>query len=385
MSTLEGRRVAYCHLEPLTERSAGPIFAVGTCRGLFELGLNPMLIAPAPELPADLPFEVRYLPQSKRSLGPLRPSWARALFRRVKDTLSGSGEIACAITRDIRLGLFLKRQLPYLPVVYEAHNFYGDLARKWPKPPREEGKLKRERKLSRLEPKLIGQCDGVLFLTEAMKDIFSEYYSLPPHVVAPSGCDEVPKVNRQNRSNIVAHIGRLYPDKGVELLLEAVSRCEDARLRVIGEGPERKHLQSKATQLELGDRVEFCGWVRHSELKSALQDVRAVVLSQLDTFYNRYLTSPMKAFDAVAHGIPLIFADLPCLAEFLVDGKHGLKFKAEDAGDLADAIDRLIADDALWDGLASNLPELAERFSWRSRAVKISDLIESIGARRNDG
>ncbi len=384
MDALETKRIAYCHLEPLTARSAGSIFAASTCRGLAEIGLDPMLVVPAPKPADELPFDVRYIPQPK-PVGPLRPSWSRLLFRGMRNAIASDDRTAFVIARDIRLALFLKRELPQIRIIYEAHNFYGDLKRKWSIPPREKGKLKRERRLARLEPKLMELCDGVIFLTNSMKGVFEKRYPLPPHVVAPSGCDWVPEPVDPPRSATVAYIGRLYPNKGVELLLDAVARSKSARLRIIGEGPEQKRLEDRANRLAIADRVEFRGWVPHGELKEALHGIRAVVLCQIDTFYNRYLTSPMKAFDAVACGIPLIFADLPCLAEFLEDERHGLKFKPEDADSLARAIDRLIADDGLWSKLASNLPELAERFLWRSRAEKIAELIGAIGNRRNEG
>jgi len=378
MSLLEDKKIAYCHLEPLTAKSAGPIFAIGTLRGLHEYGLKPVLIVPRPESEKKFPFEVRYFPSTKVKLGPFRFTWGSRRFDEIESIIKCDRDIFCLITRDFKLGLFIKKKLPDLLLIYEAHDFYGDLKRKWPTEPREKGKLARERKSARLEPKIFKLCDGVIFLRETTKQIFSEYYKLPPHIVASTGCDAIPEVESPPKSTVVAHIGRLYPDKGADVALEAIAQCQDARFRIIGEGPEREALLEKARRLGIEKRVEFYGWVLHAKLGDALIDVRAVVLSQLDTFFNRYLTSPKKAFDSISHGRPLIFPDLPCISEFLEDQKHGLKFKVEDSKELASAIQKIISDDVLWSRLAGNLPEFAKKYSWMSRAQKIAELVESI-------
>lgn len=375
---LEGKKIAYCHLEPLTAQSAGPIFAVGTCRGLYECGLSPVLLVPKPEAENKPPFEIKYFSSTKVKVGPFRLTWGDRRFQEIESMIELDKNICCLITRDFKLGLFIKKYLPHLPLIYEVHDFYGDLKKKWQEKPREKGKLKREKKLAKLEPKMFKVCDGVLFLRETTQKIFSEYYNLPPHVVASTGCDKIPDVGVPPKSKVVAHIGRLYPDKGADIALEAIAACKDARLRIVGEGPEKPILQQRAEKLGIEERVEFYGWVQHERLQEALKDVRAVVLSQLDTFFNRYLTSPKKAFDAISYGIPLIFPDLPCIVEFLEDEKHGLAFKTEDSKDLACAIEKLVSDDELWSKLASNLPELARKFSWVSRAEKISSFLETV-------
>lgn len=375
---LENKKIAYCHLEPLTAQSAGPIFAIGTCKGLFEYGLNPVLIVPRSETLKAFPFEIKYFSSVKVKVGPFRFSWAERRFNEIRTIIESDENICCLITRDLKLGLFIKKYLPNLPLIYEVHDFYGDLKKKWQEKPREKGKLKRERKLAKLEPKMFRVCDGVLFLRETTQKIFSEYYELPPHIVASTGCDKVPEIGNPPKTRIVAHIGRLYPDKGADVALEAIANCKDVRFRIIGDGPERLILQQKAKKLGIEDRVEFCGWVQHENLQEALKGVRAVVLSQRDTFFNRYLTSPKKAFDAISYGIPLVYPALPCIVEFLEDKKHGLKFKTEDTKDLAYAIEKIVSDDELWSKLANNLPELAKKFSWVSRAEKIASLLEAI-------
>ena len=68
----------------------------------------------------------------------------------------------------------------------------------------------------------------------------------------------------------VCFIGRLVPEKGVDVLLQAmrqvVDRLSDARLLIVGDGPEKGRLQRLSQKLALGEAVTFLGHVAHDRL-----------------------------------------------------------------------------------------------------------------------
>lgn len=89
-------------------------------------------------------------------------------------------------------------------------------------------------------------------------------------------------------------------------------------------------------------------------------------------------TSPIKLFEALAAGRPIVATDLPSTRELLQDGRDALLVPPDDALALAAAIRRLLADRGLAERLARRAFESAPRYSWDARAAKLRTLLETL-------
>lgn len=136
-----------------------------------------------------------------------------------------------------------------------------------------------------------------------------------------------------------AFIGRLVSTKGVELLLyaarELMNKGLEFRLRIIGEGPERKSLERLCGELGLAQRVDFVGQTAEEDVEAFLSDAIAVVLPSLagEVF-------GLVAAESMMRGRTVITPDNGPLAE--VAGETGLKFAAGDANSLAASMEKLL-------------------------------------------
>jgi glycosyltransferase involved in cell wall biosynthesis len=132
-----------------------------------------------------------------------------------------------------------------------------------------------------------------------------------------------------------AYVGRLVPEKGVDLLLRAAAEAKESgcefRLKVIGDGPERSRLELLADQLHLDGCVEFLGYCEGSSLQNALANISVTVMPSLVEE-----ACPMAVIEQMMRGVPVIAAEIGGLDE--VVGGTGLKFRAGDAGALARCI-----------------------------------------------
>jgi glycosyltransferase involved in cell wall biosynthesis len=97
---------------------------------------------------------------------------------------------------------------------------------------------------------------------------------------------------------LVLAVGRLHPNKGFVLLLEALAMTRDIRLEIAGDGPLRGELEARARDLGIANRVRFLGW-------SA--DV-AILLARADVFVCPSLHEPLGnvVIEAWAAGVPVI-------------------------------------------------------------------------------
>jgi glycosyltransferase involved in cell wall biosynthesis len=87
-------------------------------------------------------------------------------------------------------------------------------------------------------------------------------------------------------------------------------------------------------------------------------------------------TSPLKAFEAMAAGRPIVASELPSSQEILKDGQNALLVPPGDAAALAGALKRLLEDGALSLRLARSAWDEAPRYSWDSRARRLRALFE---------
>jgi glycosyltransferase involved in cell wall biosynthesis len=89
-------------------------------------------------------------------------------------------------------------------------------------------------------------------------------------------------------------------------------------------------------------------------------------------------TSPLKAFEAMAAGRPIVASDLPSSREVLRHGENALLVPPGDAAALAAALRRLADDPALAARLARGAFEEAPRYSWDARARSLRGLLEEV-------
>jgi glycogen(starch) synthase len=163
---------------------------------------------------------------------------------------------------------------------------------------------------------------------------------LPRTLVIPHGVPERPVLPfPDNESPKFAFVGRLVSTKGVDLLLHAsrelLNRGLEFRLLIIGDGPERKHLESLCSELGLAQRIDFAGQLPESDVEALVGDVLAIVMPSVagEVF-------GLVAAENMMRGRAIITPDGGSLAE--VAGETGLKFAAGDAKSLASCMEKLL-------------------------------------------
>jgi glycosyltransferase involved in cell wall biosynthesis len=147
----------------------------------------------------------------------------------------------------------------------------------------------------------------------------------------------------------------------------------DARLLLVGDGPERERLQGDLAARGLREAVEFTGAVAPGEVPGLLasMDVAAAPYPKLATFY----FSPLKVYEYMAAGRPVVASRLGQLAEMIRHEVDGLLCAPGDAAALAADLERLWREPALRHrlGQAARAKALREH-TWEAVARRILGL-----------
>lgn len=134
----------------------------------------------------------------------------------------------------------------------------------------------------------------------------------------------------------VVCVGRLVPDKGQSLLVDAVAllreRGVDARLELVGDGPDRAHLERHVAELGLGEWVRLAGAVGQDTMRDhyAAADVFC-----LPSFAEGV---PVVLMEAMAMGLPVVTTRIAGIGELVEDGVSGVLVRPGRADLIADAL-----------------------------------------------
>lgn len=180
----------------------------------------------------------------------------------------------------------------------------------------------------------------------------------------------------------LVYLGRLKRYKELDRALEGVSRLRgrgvEPRLLIAGKGDDRPRLEERASEMGLGNRVRFLGFVSEERKRELLRRAWCTVYPSPKEGWG------ITNIEAAACGTPVVASDSPGLRESVADGESGLLVPHDDPEAWADALERVLTDDGLRRRLARGARSHAERFSWERAADETEDDLIRI-ARREGG
>ena len=168
--------------------------------------------------------------------------------------------------------------------------------------------------------------------------------------------------------------GRLTEQKALHVALAALSEVPQARLVLVGDGPERARLEELARTLGIDDRVRFAGALSREQVLRYLAGARAALLS------SSWENLPHAVVEALAVGTPVVATAVGGVPEVVHDGENGLLVPAGDVTALAAALARVVSDDGLRDRLAAGAQPSVERIGREPTYARLEQiLVEAAG------
>jgi glycosyltransferase involved in cell wall biosynthesis len=198
----------------------------------------------------------------------------------------------------------------------------------------------------------------------------------------PSGKDVRAELGIAADAPLVGSVGELHPQKAFDLLFAAAAELRDRfpNLQVIvaGEGSDRTRLERRIRELDLEHTVRLLG--RREDIPDVLASLDiAVCCSDREG-------SPLSVMEYMASELPIVATRVGGVPDLIDDGMHGLLVPPRDAAALANALGRLLDDEALRRRLAANAHERQEREFVLSAAVRrTEELYEELFAASRRG
>jgi glycosyltransferase involved in cell wall biosynthesis len=255
---------------------------------------------------------------------------------------------------------------------------------------------------ARAERWALVRADAVLAVSTPLRDYAISLGAEPDRVhVVPNGVDpELFKLGEPDLEGrkrwglgddpVLGFVGGLRPWHGVEILPELLSRLvgrfPDLRLVIVGDGQLRGELERDLEERGLAHGAVLTGSLPHEEVAALIHQFD-VALAPYPRLAHDFYFSPLKLFEYMACGVPVVAASLGQIAEVVRDGETGLLYPPGEFDALVASCDRLLEDPDLRRRMGrAAAKEIHGRYTWDHNAARVIDLAQDlVAARRMDG
>ena len=228
----------------------------------------------------------------------------------------------------------------------------------------------------RMERYAARRADAVIAVSEENRVDVVEQYGVPEERmrVIPNGIRPERFHQARPEGPTVLFVGRLHQRKGVDVLLRAMprvlERVPEARLLVAGSGEREAQLRALHGELDLGDAVEFLGFVPDEDLPDLYASATVFTMPSL------YEGFGIVMIEALASSVPVVAFATGGAPEVIEDGVNG---HLADPDTLADRLADVLEDPARAAAMGRRGRELVEeRYSWRAVARRTRSVYEEV-------
>ena len=205
---------------------------------------------------------------------------------------------------------------------------------------------------------------------------------------APAAAANAEHLGRLNSDSpaTIRFLGTLKPWHGLATLVEAWAllraRNPQADLLIVGDGPEYESVKNRIDSLGLSDGVTFSGAVQPDEVPQWLgkMDIAVAPYPHMEHFY----FSPLKIYEYMAAGIPVVATRVGHLESVVSDGLNGVLVEAENPEAMAQCLHDLLNQPERLQQLGHTARLTAEQsHSWLAVVNEILDIAAATGRLKN--
>jgi glycosyltransferase involved in cell wall biosynthesis len=246
------------------------------------------------------------------------------------------------------------------------------------------------------------RADELIVVSRWLVPYAESHGALPAHItVVPNAADpelfhpapEASEIRRRlgwDDRIVLVFVGAMKPWQGVRRLVDSLAKLgPDFRLLLVGDGPDLDAVRARVRELQLDDAVHCTGAVPHEEVPAWL-GAADIALVPYEATAAQYF-SPVKLFEYMSMGLPIVAARIAQTEEILAHGEQGWLYSASDPSEPAATLRQLAADlpaarrigararqhvlaHHTWERNAERVEQLAQRALGRARSIPARQL-----------
>ncbi|MBL8521421.1 MAG: glycosyltransferase family 4 protein [Betaproteobacteria bacterium] len=233
----------------------------------------------------------------------------------------------------------------------------------------------------RIDKFIFSRATALAAVSSRLKEHLISEFGIPAErvIVLPNAADPevfdpdkvTPASGLKDTGKWIGFVGGFYPWHGVGLLVDAFCRIADAvpdaRLLLVGDGPMRAAIERQCATLNIANRVLMTGAVSHDRLPAYIRAFHVGVMPDSNDY-----GSPMKVFEYMALGTPVVAPAYGPLLDVMQDGREGRIFPPRDVAALADCLLEVLTRDDVHAQMSENARlAVVTRHNWMENARRL--------------
>jgi glycosyltransferase involved in cell wall biosynthesis len=275
----------------------------------------------------------------------------------------------CAIDLDTILpGLFISK-LKNIPRIYDAHEYFTELKEVRTRPRVQKAWLAIERFA-------VPQFDNGYTVSDGLAEAFQKKYKRDYPVIRNLPVLQ-PLVPVEKNEKFLVYQGAVNEARGFEYLIPAMKSVR-YKLVVCGDGNFMEPLKQLIEKYEVSSKVELKGMLVPAQLRAVAQEATlGMALSEKEGL-NQLYALPNKFLENMHAGLPQIAMDFPEYTKINSRYRIAVLLSSLDVAEIADTINRTMADDKLLDELRANALKAREEYCWQREQDLLIDFYKRL-------
>ncbi len=236
--------------------------------------------------------------------------------------------------------------------------------------------------------RVIKKCAGIIAISQGLKDFYvkkgadaDKILVVPDAVdleefdikISKSGARE--KLGLPQDKKLIGYSGMLRTmgmEKGIDIAIESLKFLDKnaALVLVGGRDEDIEFYRKEAEESGLTERVLFVGQIKHQEVPLYLKAFDVLIAPFPENEHYKFYMSPLKIFEYMASGAPIVASDLPSIREIL-NNDNAVLVKPGDPATLAEGIKKVLQNQSFADRISSNAYSDVREYTWEKRAETI--------------
>ena len=289
-----------------------------------------------------------------------------------------SFDIVCGCDLDTLPAAFFAAKIKRKKIVYDAHEYF-------PESPELIGKPNKQSVWLFIEKLLVPRVDGLYTVSNSIAHLFNKKYKVNCKLIR-----NLPLKNKNqknialpiNQRPILLYQGAVNIGRGLNEMLLAMLKIENAEFHIAGSGDEFENIQKHIHELKLEHKVKLLGKKTPEELKTITQQAYIGINLLEHRGLSYYYSLGNKTFDYIQAGIPQVLIGFP---EYIALNKQyniGLIVDELKAEQIINTIQQLLNDKELYKRLQLNCQKSRNALCWEKEEDKLIEIYQQVSKRK---
>lgn len=301
----------------------------------------------------------------------LRYAYLEFQWKLYQDLLKKADKNSVLLSNDLDTLLpnYLISKKLGIPLVFDSHEIFTEM-------PSLNGRFT-QKIWRKLEQSIVPKLRYMMTASESYADWFAKTYQIDRPVTVqnfPVKIDNPQQYSEINFPKIILYQGVINPSRGLDKIITAMSKIEDAELWIAGDGPKKNEFELLTKTLGLDGKVKFLGKLLPKDLREITKKADVGLSIEENNGLSYYYSMPNKVSDYIQARIPVIVSDFPEMRKVVDRFQAGEKIK--DHTQLADKIEIVLQNGKSF--YSYNLDKAAAELCWEKEEPKLIQLFKKV-------